>query len=94
MTEPLVPTLYTRHQRPLRAVLLELQVWFSAQDLGRLMGRQLDERQMRKLDPDQYRISRFAAGMTSRTHSSSANPAPTHCWSITTPRKIVQCVSG
>lgn len=55
MTEPFVPTLYTRHQRPLRAVLLELQVWFSAQDLGRFMGRQLDERQMRKLDPDQYR---------------------------------------
>ena len=55
MADQFVPTFYTRHQRPLRAFLLEFQVWFHAQDLGRLMGRQLDEKQVRKLDPDQYR---------------------------------------
>ncbi|WP_296257588.1 MULTISPECIES: BRO-N domain-containing protein [unclassified Pseudomonas] len=55
MTEQFTPTLYTRHQRPLRAVLLESQVWFHAQDLGRLMGRQLDQRKARKLDSDQFR---------------------------------------
>ena len=53
MIEPLVSTLFLRHGNCLRALLVENQAWFCAQDLGRLMGRNLDERMSRKLDPDQ-----------------------------------------
>lgn len=48
-------TVFTRFNRPLHTVWLESQAWFSAKDLGRLMGRFLDERALRKLDPDQTR---------------------------------------
>ncbi|VVO38825.1 Bro-N domain-containing protein [Pseudomonas fluorescens] len=54
--EPLVSTLFTRHEIHLHALLLENQVWFCARDLGRLMGKYLDERMSRKLDADQRRI--------------------------------------
>jgi len=50
------PTLFTRHHRRLYALLLEGQVWFCAHNLGRLMGYCLDERGVRKLDPDQHRM--------------------------------------
>lgn len=49
------PTLFTRHNRPLHTLWLESQAWFHARDLGRLMGRFLDEHAVRKLDPDQTR---------------------------------------
>ncbi|WP_426140674.1 BRO-N domain-containing protein [Pseudomonas sp. DWP3-1-2] len=55
-TEALKPTTFHRHNRPLHALLLETQAWFSARDLGRLMGWPLNERTMRKLDADQYRV--------------------------------------
>lgn len=44
---------FYRHKRPLRALLLESQVWFCIKDLGRLMGAGMNERMIQKLDPDQ-----------------------------------------
>lgn len=55
MTDLYNPTLFTRHNRPLHALLLDCQAWFCARDLGRLIGRYLDEHIVRKLDPDQHR---------------------------------------
>lgn len=46
---------FTRHNRPLHTLWLESQVWFSARDLGRLIGRHLESHALRKLDPDQIR---------------------------------------
>jgi prophage antirepressor-like protein len=53
---PLHPTTFHRHSRPLNVVLLEAQVWFSAQDLSRFIGWPLNERTTRKLDEDQRRV--------------------------------------
>jgi len=54
--EVLIPTVFTRHKRQLRAVLLEDQCWFCAHDLGRLIGFPLlAERVERNLDEDQCR---------------------------------------
>lgn len=54
--EVLIPTVFTRHKRQLRAVLLEDQCWFCAHDLGRLIGfPPLAERVERNLDEDQFR---------------------------------------
>ncbi|MBK5509248.1 BRO-N domain-containing protein [Pseudomonas sp. TH15] len=50
----LTPHTFTRHKLHLHALLLENQPWFSARDLGRLLRLYLDERAVRKLDPDQY----------------------------------------
>ncbi|VVM81585.1 Bro-N domain-containing protein [Pseudomonas fluorescens] len=49
----LVPHVFTRHKLQLHALLLQNQPWFSARDLGRLLRLYLDERAVRKLDPDQ-----------------------------------------
>jgi prophage antirepressor-like protein len=56
MSEPLLPTLFTRHKSHLHAILVENQAWFCAHELGRLMGKYLDERMLRKLDADQRQI--------------------------------------
>ncbi|MHC8403750.1 BRO-N domain-containing protein [Pseudomonas sp. TMB3-21] len=56
MPDCLVPTVFTRHGSHLHALLVENQAWFCAHDLGRLMGKYLDERMSRKLDPDQRRM--------------------------------------
>jgi len=50
---PHTPIVFTRHNRPLHVLWLESQIWFSAQDLGRLIGRHLESHALRKLDPDQ-----------------------------------------
>jgi prophage antirepressor-like protein len=50
---------FTRHKRPLHALLLENQPWFSARDLGRLLRLSLDERTLRKLDPDQRQYAKI-----------------------------------
>lgn len=55
MYEPYVPKVFTRHNLPLHALLLENQPWFCARDIGRLMGFHLSERMLNKLDKDQYR---------------------------------------
>lgn len=54
MTRLHTPTLFFRHKLPLHGVFVEGQCWFSAQDFGRLMGRHLAERMIRKLAMDQY----------------------------------------
>ncbi|CAM3192642.1 hypothetical protein PSFL111601_11100 [Pseudomonas floridensis] len=38
VTSAHIPTLFHRHNRPLQALLLKHQPWFSARDLGRLIG--------------------------------------------------------
>ncbi|KPW62097.1 Uncharacterized protein ALO82_03499 [Pseudomonas syringae pv. broussonetiae] len=55
-TTPLTPTPLHRHNRQLLALLLENQPWFSARDLGRMIGWPLNERTLRKLDADQHRM--------------------------------------
>ncbi|AEV65699.1 BRO-N domain-containing protein [Pseudomonas ogarae] len=49
-----IPHIFTRHKLHLHALLLQNQPWFSARDLGRFLRLFLDERALRKLDPDQY----------------------------------------
>jgi prophage antirepressor-like protein len=49
------PTVFTRHNRFLHTFMLDHQAWFCVQDLGRLMGKPLNERLTLKLDPDQRR---------------------------------------
>jgi len=56
MSDPHISTLFTRHNIHLHALLVENQAWFCAHDLGRLMGKFLDERMSRKLDADQRQI--------------------------------------
>lgn len=60
LAEPHTPTLFLRHNRPLRVLLQESQIWFCARDLGRLMGRKLDERTATRLDEDQWRFAVLA----------------------------------
>ncbi|MCY1394350.1 hypothetical protein D9M71_92670 [compost metagenome] len=50
-----IPKVFTRHNRFLHAFMQNNQAWFCAQDLGRLMGKPLNERLTLKLDPDQRR---------------------------------------
>ena len=54
----LTPHVFTRHKLHLHALLLENQPWFSARDLGRLIRLYIDERTLRKLDPDQHQSAR------------------------------------
>ncbi|WP_223511999.1 Bro-N domain-containing protein [Pseudomonas sp. GL-B-19] len=49
------PTVFTRHSRFFHAFMQDNQAWFCVQDLGRLMGRTMDQRLTLKLDPDQRR---------------------------------------
>ena len=56
MSEPLFPTRFTRNKTHLHALLVENQAWFCVHELGRLMGKHLDERQLRKLDADQRQM--------------------------------------
>ena len=48
-------TTFYRHQRPLRALMLDGHAWFCLQDLGRLMGMTYPERKVNRLDSDQRR---------------------------------------
>ncbi|NVZ63879.1 Bro-N domain-containing protein [Pseudomonas gingeri] len=61
------PTVFPRHNRFLNTLMLSNQAWFCIRDLARLMGRPLDERMTRKLDPDQHRyVSLLKAGLVTR----------------------------
>lgn len=51
----LTPTVFVRHHRQLRALLLERQAWFVGSDLARLTNSNINERITNKLDPDQTR---------------------------------------
>ncbi|PMZ77892.1 BRO-N domain-containing protein [Pseudomonas sp. FW305-70] len=54
----LIPHIFTRHKLHLHALLLQNQPWFSARDLGRLLRIHLNDRQLRKLDPDQHQTTK------------------------------------
>lgn len=54
----LTPHAFTRHKLHLHALLLQNQPWFSARDLSRLLRIHLNDRQLRKLDPDQHQTAR------------------------------------
>jgi prophage antirepressor-like protein len=56
MIDPFSSTIFTRHNLPLHALLLENQPWFCARDIGRLMGVHLSDRMVTKLDKDQRRV--------------------------------------
>ncbi|WP_371365419.1 Bro-N domain-containing protein [Pseudomonas sp. QL9] len=51
----LTPSLFLRHHRQLRALLIERQAWFVARDLARLTNSHVTERVIHRLDPDQHR---------------------------------------
>jgi prophage antirepressor-like protein len=55
----LIPHVFTRHKLQLHALLLQNQPWFSARDLGRFLRLHLDDRAVRKLDPDQRQSARM-----------------------------------
>lgn len=56
MHEALTPTLFTRHGRTFRALLIDDQAWFLAADLAALLGcRQTAERIAKRLADDQQR---------------------------------------
>lgn len=57
MTDCFEAKTFLRHHRQLRALMLEHQAWFCLADVARLMGKHLDERATRKLDPDQHRTA-------------------------------------
>jgi prophage antirepressor-like protein len=56
MSDPCSVTVFSRHNLSLHALLLENQPWFSARDVGRLMGFHLNDRVVNKLDSDQRRV--------------------------------------
>jgi prophage antirepressor-like protein len=56
-----IPQTFIRHHIQLRALLLQAEAWFSARDIGRLMGVEINGRQALKLDADQRRIMRLSA---------------------------------
>lgn len=59
MSDPCSITVFSRHNLSLHALLLENQPWFSARDVGRLMGFHLNDRVVNKLDNDQRRVMRI-----------------------------------
>jgi prophage antirepressor-like protein len=75
----LVPHVFTRHKLHLHALLLENQPWFSARDLGRLLRLYLDERAVRKLDPDQHQSIRMLIhGSIENTRVDRAHTVSSH----------------
>jgi prophage antirepressor-like protein len=54
----LIPHVFTRHKLHLHALLIQNQPWFSARDLSRLLRIHLNDRQLRKLDPDQHQTTK------------------------------------
>jgi prophage antirepressor-like protein len=53
MSKAFTTMVFTRHNLHLHTLLLENQPWFCARDLGRLMGFNLSDRVVNKLDEDQ-----------------------------------------
>ncbi|EJN24792.1 hypothetical protein PMI37_04383 [Pseudomonas sp. GM80] len=52
MSDPCSVTVFSRHNLFLHALLWENQPWFSARDVGRLIGFHLNDRVVNKLDSD------------------------------------------
>ncbi|MDD0996239.1 Bro-N domain-containing protein [Pseudomonas sp. TNT2022 ID1044] len=64
----LIPHVFTRHKLHLHALLIQNQPWFSARDLSRLLRIHLNDRQLRKLDPDQHQTAKtLIYGQTENT---------------------------
>jgi prophage antirepressor-like protein len=57
MDDGFFPSVFIRHNRPLRATLIDDQAWFVNSDLARLMGQYNEQRFRRRLDEDQWRES-------------------------------------
>lgn len=47
-----IPSVFMRHQRPLRALIIEDQPWFAARDLGGLIGHDAEQYVAHRLDTD------------------------------------------
>jgi prophage antirepressor-like protein len=56
MSDAHTPIVFIRHNLHLHSFLLENEPWFSARDIGRLMGVHLSDRMVAKLDKDQHRF--------------------------------------
>jgi hypothetical protein len=94
MPDAITSTTFHRHNRPLRTLLLESQVWFCARDMGRLMGWPLNERTTRKLDADQRRVMTLVDSCGEAEELMVSESGCMRCWCITITRKIVSYVSG
>ncbi|SDI29093.1 BRO-N domain-containing protein [Pseudomonas panipatensis] len=55
----LIPSVFVRHHRQLRALLIERQAWFVGRDLARLTNSRITTRVIHKLDADQCRTGRL-----------------------------------
>ncbi|MDE3737333.1 Bro-N domain-containing protein [Pseudomonas resinovorans] len=55
MHDAYVPTFFTRHNRPLRGVMIDNQPWFSAYDFARLLGLHHPQSLHRRLKPHETR---------------------------------------
>lgn len=53
---PIHPQSFIRHHIQLRATLQHSEAWFCARDIGRLMGLEINARQVLKLDEDQRQM--------------------------------------
>ncbi|UQY32909.1 phage antirepressor [Pseudomonas fulva] len=64
MHDAFTPTVFKRHNKPLRAILIDRQPWFVANDVGRLLGQRHAERLCRRMDTEQIRSIqlRYASG--------------------------------
>ncbi|TLP70737.1 phage antirepressor [Pseudomonas nitroreducens] len=56
----LIPTLFVRYNRQLRALLIEQQAWFVVRDLSKLINRPVEAHLIGRLDHDQSRRERLA----------------------------------
>lgn len=87
-------TLFTRHNRSIRAISTESQAWFCLTDLARLMGQTLGERSVLKLDADQRRVVWLQAHGDWQKQLMVSELARLRCWFITMCRKTARCGSG
>ncbi|WP_374438891.1 BRO-N domain-containing protein [Pseudomonas panipatensis] len=55
----LIPSVFLRYHRQLRALLIERQAWFVGRDLARLTNSRITQRVIHKLDSDQCRSERL-----------------------------------
>ncbi|MGF6694565.1 prophage antirepressor-like protein [Metapseudomonas resinovorans] len=64
MHDAYIPTFFTRHNRPLRGVMIDNQPWFSAYDFARLLGLHHPQSLHRRLKPHETRRApiRYANG--------------------------------
>lgn len=55
MHEAYTPTVFTRHNRPLRGILIDQQPWFAAHDFARLLGIHHPQSLAQRLDDHERR---------------------------------------